>query len=48
MTVQHDLTRVLAAGTHSSSAGPFPAFQVVDRALAEWGRNEIRLAEHYH
>ena len=27
-------------------AAPRPAFKVADLSLAEWGRREIRLAEH--
>ncbi|HJU73109.1 MAG TPA: adenosylhomocysteinase, partial [Gemmatimonadaceae bacterium] len=35
-----------ARPTHDSTALDRPAFKVKDLSLAEWGRNEIRLAEH--
>ena len=40
--VLHDMTET-AAGTAAASR---PAFRVADLSLAEWGRKEIRLAEH--
>ena len=40
--VLHDMTET-AAG---SAAASRPAFKVADLSLAEWGRKEIRLAEH--
>jgi adenosylhomocysteinase len=45
MTIQRDATTVPTA-SQPGSAEAFPAFKVADLSLAEWGRKEIRLAEH--
>jgi adenosylhomocysteinase len=39
-------TTVRPAGAGTNAAMDRPAFKVADLALAEWGRKEIRLAEH--
>jgi adenosylhomocysteinase len=46
MTIQRDTTAPIPAGDFGGDPVVFPDFKVADLSLADWGRKEIRLAEH--